>query len=231
MSGSQNKFSFSAINQAKSDAILKELSGTDLSMTILKEGTLQGEKSMVDRKEPLRYKAYKKDGKTELMINGKNEYKMDSLVSSESHIFVIHDDPGYDWKKDANTITNSEQNNGKSFLFVAPNIIEHDVTLTEQSATNGISLDIPKGDIYQFTVPSASVSSTIFQFKAVEKSNKTSVLVNGQPQFTADPSNPRTPLTTLVIHKEGVYVYNNIYKDFMTRYFFGVCSNESYKSN
>lgn len=201
VSGSQIKFNFRAINKAQEDAILKELSGTDLAMTIVKDGTLQGEKSMADRKEPLKYKAYRKDGQTELMINGEREYKMETLVPGESLVFVIHDSAGFDWKKTADT---TELANPDSFLFITPNIIEEDVTLSEQSGT-GINLDITKGDIYQFTVPSAMTNNTLFQFKAMEKSSQTPVLVNGQPLFSASPSIPRAPLTTLVVHKEGIY--------------------------
>ena len=202
--GSPNKVTFNAINKASADAILKEVSGTDIAMTIVKDGTLQGEKSLMDRKEPLRYKAYKKQGESELFINGKNEYKMESLTAGGNLVFVIHNSEGFDWKSAAENI-NSDTNSGKSFSFIAPNIYEgEDVTLIEQSGTE-IQLDISKGDIYQFSVPSENPDSKkIFQFKATTKSSKKPVLVNGQNVFSANPSLPLAPLTALVIHKEGI---------------------------
>ena len=94
---------------------------------------------------------------------------------------------------------------GNVYMFIVPNMIEGDITVTEETGT-GISMDIPKGDMSQFTIPmSTAHSGNAFQFKAKEKNVNTEVLLNGQKVYTAYPTDTTT-LTPIVAHKEGMYV-------------------------
>ena len=84
--------------------------------------------------------------------------------------------------------------------FIAPNMIEGDVTLTETTDT-GIAMDIQKGDMIQFTIPSSSHTKA-FKFKAFEKESKTEVQLNGLNELIIDPSDA-VLLTAIVVHKPG----------------------------
>lgn len=86
-------------------------------------------------------------------------------------------------------------------MFIVPNMIEGDITLTEETGT-GLTMDIQKGDMAQFNIPMSTRNNQAFSFKAIEKDTKTEVLLNGQKDFVVDPPEAAT-LTPIVAHKEG----------------------------
>lgn len=90
---------------------------------------------------------------------------------------------------------------GSSYMFIVPNIIESDVTVTETTGTD-LSIDIEKGDMTQFTIPMNIHSNKAFKFEAFEKDNNEDVLMNNQKELIVDPNDAIT-LMPIVVHKEG----------------------------
>ena len=85
------------------------------------------------------------------------------------------------------------------YMFIAPNMVDGDITLFEN--ITGLSIDIAKGDITHFTIPVSRTQNQVMKFSAILKGNSTEpIYVNNQIGYIKDPSevNLQTPL---VIHK------------------------------
>lgn len=94
---SQRKFSYTAVNQAGQDVTLEEVSGTNMKISIVNGGLVQGGQTLAGRTstEPLKYRAVGKNGK-ELQVNGKNEYVLSDVKSgNDVKTLVIHNSGNY----------------------------------------------------------------------------------------------------------------------------------------
>ena len=89
-------------------------------------------------------------------------------------------------------------------MFVSPNMLEEDITLSEITDT-GISMDIQKGDMIQFTIPSLYKRNKAYKFIGMKKLSRSKILLNGQAEFNVEPSD--VSITPIISHRQGIFKY------------------------